>query len=80
MESDIGERVKNEIKAALKGVKEIKDKENDEERISIKDQKEKLNQLLKQVGPGEWRWRIRSKINQIEQKKHCYYLSDIGKN
>ena len=71
LESDIGERSKNEIKAALKGVKEIKDKENDEERISIKNQKEKLTQLLKQVGPGEWRWKIRSKINQLEKTDLC---------
>lgn len=71
LEADIGEGSKHEIEAALKGVKEIKDKENDEEHISIKDQKEKLNQLLKQVGPGEWRWKIRSKINQLEKVDLC---------
>ena len=59
MESDIGERVKNEIQEAID-----------------KNDKDKLNDLLKEVGPGEWRWRIRSKINQIEQRENCYYLRD----
>ena len=59
MESDIGERVKDEIQEAID-----------------KNDKDKLNDLLKEVGPGEWRWRIRSKINQIEQRENCYYLRD----
>lgn len=54
MESDIGERVKNEIQEAID--------QND---------KDKLNDLLKEVGPGEWRWRIRSKINQLEKADLC---------
>lgn len=71
LESDIGERSKNDIKAALKGVKEIKDIETDEESISLKEQKDKLKELLKQVGPGEWRWKIRAKLNQLEKADMC---------
>lgn len=59
MESDIGERVKNDIQRAMEN--------NDEEN---------LENLLKQVGPGEWRWKIRTKLNQIEQRKNCYYLKE----
>lgn len=33
--------------------------------------KQVLEDLLKQVGPGEWRWRIRSKLNQIEKADTC---------
>ena len=54
MESDIGERVKNEIKHAMES--------ND---------KEKLNTLIKEVGPGEWRWKIRAKLNQLEKADVC---------
>lgn len=54
MESDIGERVKNEIKQAMES--------ND---------KEKLNTLIKEVGPGEWRWKIRAKLNQLEKADMC---------
>lgn len=63
MESDIGDRVKNEIQNALNN--------ND---------KETLENLLKQVGPGEWRWKIRSKLNQIEKQKTCFYLKEKEKN
>ncbi len=30
-----------------------------------------LNNLLKQVGPGEWRWKIRAKLNQLEKADSC---------
>lgn len=33
--------------------------------------KEELNTLLKQVGPGEWRWKIRAKLNQLEKADMC---------
>lgn len=75
LEADIGERSKNNIEAALKGVKEIKEVEAEEEPISLSKQKEKLKKLLKQVGPGEWRWRIRSKINQLEKADSCCNFS-----
>ena len=71
LEADIGERSKNEINAALKGVKELRENEVDEENLSLKEQKNKLNNLLHVVGPGEWRWRIRSKINQLEKADLC---------
>lgn len=71
IESDIGERSKNDIKAALKGVKEIKDIEANEESISLKEQQGKLKELLKQIGPGEWRWKIRTKLNQLEKSGMC---------
>ena len=35
------------------------------------DNVEKLNKLLHQVGAGEWRWKIRSKINQLEKADMC---------
>ena len=54
MDSDIGERAKDEIKEALNN-----------------DNVEKLNKLLHQVGAGEWRWKIRSKINQLEKADMC---------
>ena len=79
LEADIGEGSKHEIEAALKGVKEIKQDEKDEESISLKDQKEKLKELLEQVGPGEWRWKIRSKLNQIDKQENCPYLLDKNK-
>ena len=79
LEADIGEGSKHEIEAALKGVKEIKQDAKDEESISLKDQKEKLKELLKQVGPGEWRWKIRSKLNQIDKHENCPYLLDKNK-
>lgn len=79
LEADIGEGSKHEIEAALKGVKEIKQDEKDEESISLKDQKEKLKELLEQVGPGEWRWKIRSKLNQIDKHENCPYLLDKNK-
>ena len=79
LEADIGEGSKHEIEAALKGVKEIKQDEKDEESISLKDQKEKLKELLEQVGPGEWRWKIRSKLNQIDKHENCPYLLNKDK-
>ncbi len=42
--------------------------------------KETLNKLLKQVGPGEWRWRIRAKLNELEKKQSCKnYVPRDGK-
>ncbi len=37
-----------------------------EEAIDNND-KTKLKKLLKQVGPGEWRWKIRTKLNEIQK-------------
>ena len=54
IESDIGERVKNDIQQAMEN-----------------NNKEKLEDLLHQVGPGEWRWKIRNKINQLEKANSC---------
>lgn len=54
MESDIGERSKNDIEGALK-----------------KGDRKELNDLLKQVGPGEWRWKIRAKLNQLDKADSC---------
>lgn len=82
MESDIGERSKNEIEAAIKGVETICKKEKDEKCLDIKIQKDKLNKLLKHVGAGEWRWKIRAKLNQLEKhnKEYCYYLKEKNKD
>ena len=37
-----------------------------EEAIDNND-KTTLKKLLKQVGPGEWRWKIRTKLNEIQK-------------
>ncbi len=44
--------------------------------------KEELKNLLKQVGAGEWRWKIRSKINQLEKAETCcnFKLKKRNKN
>lgn len=42
---------------------------------------EELKNLLKQVGPGEWRWKIRAKLNQIDKADSCCnYKSKKGNN
>lgn len=69
LEADIGERSKNDIQAALKGVEKICNEKKDEVKIELQTQKERLWELLKQVGPGEWRWRIRAKLNQLDSLK-----------
>lgn len=65
LESDIGERSKNEIQSAI-------DTNN---ATTLKD-------LLKQVGPGEWRWKIRAKLNQLEKHKdeYCHYLKEKNRD
>lgn len=40
--------------------KEIEKAINNEDKTTLK-------KLLKQVGPGEWRWRIRTKLNEIQK-------------
>lgn len=67
MESDIGIRAQNDIENIIKGknIKTGKTFRDNEE------WKTELHKLLKQVGPGEWRWRIRSKINQLEKTDLC---------
>ena len=54
MESDIGKRSRDEIEEKIK--KAFQDNKSDE-----------LNLLLREVGPGEWRWKIRTAIKEIEQ-------------
>ena len=76
LEADIGEYSKNELENAISGF----DKQNNKPIYSSKDeQKEALNKLLKEVGPGEWRWKIRSKLNQIDKHENCPYLLDKNK-
>lgn len=67
MESDIGNRSKNEILQVLNldikktNNKELQNLEND------------INKLLRQVGPGEWRWKLRIKqkeiINELQKQE-----------
>ena len=38
---------------------------------TIDKHKQALQNKLKEVGPGEWRWKIRSKINQLEKADSC---------
>lgn len=57
MESDIGERARNDIEEAI--------------RESLKNKKtEKLEELLHVVGPGEWRWKIRQALRKLENEKN----------
>ncbi len=76
LEADIGEASKQDIENAISGV----DKQDKKPLFSSKDeQMEALNKLLKEVGPGEWRWKIRSKLNQIDKQENCPYLLDKNK-
>lgn len=40
--------------------------------------KEKLEELIREVGPGEWRWKIRSKLNQLEKADMCCNFKTKG--
>lgn len=62
MESDIGNRARNEIQQILN--QNIKSKKKQELKILEHD----INKLLRQVGPGEWRWKLRTKLKEVENK------------
>ena len=62
MESDIGNRARNEIQQILN--QNIKSKKKQELKILEND----INKLLRQVGPGEWRWKLRTKLKEVENK------------
>lgn len=61
MESDIGNRAKKEIKEIL--IKEIPTKKEDIEKFN-----NEISAILRQVGPGEWRWKLRTKQKEIEKQ------------
>lgn len=61
MESDIGNRAKKEIK-------EVLNQKLDENVDNNRDLNKKINKLLRQVGPGEWRWKLRVKQKEVENK------------
>ena len=61
IESDIGNRAKKEIK-------EVLNQKLDENQDIIKKLNKKINKLLRQVGPGEWRWKLRVKQKEVENK------------
>ena len=61
MESDIGNRAKKEIK-------EVLNQKLDEDTDKNRDLNKKINKLLRQVGPGEWRWKLRVKQKEVENK------------
>ena len=67
MESDIGNRARNEIQQILN--QNIKSKKKQELKILEND----INKLLRQVGPGEWRWKLRIKqkeiINELQKQE-----------
>ena len=67
LEADIGERSKNELENLIKGM-DITTKQRFK---TIDKHKQALQNKLKEVGPGEWRWKIRSKINQLEKADSC---------
>ena len=55
MEGNIGERAKDEIENLL----------NSNSKKDI----EKIENLLKEVGPGEYRWRLRAKLQELMSQK-----------
>lgn len=61
MESDIGNRAKKEIK-------EVLNQKLNENVDNNRDLNRKINKLLRQVGPGEWRWKLRVKQKEVENK------------
>jgi energy-coupling factor transporter ATP-binding protein EcfA2 len=61
MESDIGKRSQYEIEDKIKKAFE-------------KNNTEELNILLREVGPGEWRWKIRTAIKEIKQSHRCKHF------
>lgn len=67
LEADIGERSKNELENLIKGM----DITTNQRFKTIDKHKQALQNKLKEVGPGEWRWKIRSKINQLEKADSC---------
>lgn len=67
MESDIGERSKQDIENLINGI----DPETEKKFKNCIEYKKALQNKLKEVGPGEWRWKIRSKINQLEKADSC---------
>lgn len=78
LKTGIGIRSKNKIIAALNGIEKYEGPTSKikEKTMTTKKQKEVIVKLLEEVGPGEWRWKLRSKLNQIEQRENCYYLRD----
>ena len=67
LEADIGEYSKKELENLIKGI----DKTTNQRFKTIDKHKQALQNILKEVGPGEWRWKIRSKINQLEKADSC---------
>ena len=76
LEADIGERSKNELENLIKGI----DKTTNQRFKTINKHKQALMDKLKEVGPGEWRWKIRSKINQLEKADSCCNYNNKGNN
>ena len=67
LEADIGEYSKNELENLIKGI----DITTNQRFKTIDKHKQALQNKLKEVGSGEWRWKIRSKINQLEKADSC---------
>lgn len=63
LDSDIGESSKEDIENTIKGI-------NIGE-YNVQKHKNALNNLLVEVGPGEWRWKIRAKLNQLDKADMC---------
>ena len=59
MEADIGKRSRTEIEAVLK--KEIS-------AATAAELKTEIQTMMKVVGPGEWRWRLRTMLRDVERE------------
>lgn len=69
MESDIGNRSKEEIETV------IKLPENTSTDIEVKEIK--LKNLLQKVGPGEWRWKLRASLNSLDAARKRFKCTNF---
>lgn len=65
LDSDIGEDAKENVKKLLLGVKELKDNYQQDDFLSIEEQLNNIKELLPDVGPGEWRWKLRAREKEL---------------
>ena len=47
------------------GVKELKDNYQQDDFLSIEEQLYNIKELLPDIGPGEWRWKLRAREKEL---------------
>ena len=65
LDSDIGEDAKENVKKLLLGVKELKANYQQDDFLSIEEQLNNIKELLPDIGPGEWRWKLRAREKEL---------------